>query len=81
MDIDDDDIGNIKLFNNHPVGDVVVGKPISEEWRPIPPIGKRYHFFCLKMSNFKLFLLLIVNEKLRPEIGEKLLKQVERVSQ
>ena len=41
MDIDDDDIGNIKLFNNHPAADVVVGKPISEEWRPIPPIGEK----------------------------------------
>ena len=59
MDIDDDDIGNIKLFNNHPVGDVVVGKPISEEWRPIPPIGEKYHF-CLNMSYFKLILEVVL---------------------
>ena len=39
VDINDDDIGNIQLVSN-PGDEIIVGKPISNDWRPIPPIGK-----------------------------------------
>ena len=39
VDINDDDIGNIQLVSN-PGDETIVGKPISNDWRPIPPIGE-----------------------------------------
>ena len=40
MDVNDDDIGNIQ-FVEPLQEEVIVGKPISSEWKPIPPIGTK----------------------------------------
>ena len=38
VDTDDDDIGNIQLVSPH-VDDIVLGEPVSSDWRPVPPLG------------------------------------------
>ena len=38
VDTDDDDIGNIQLVSPH-ADDIVLGKPVSSDWRPVPPLG------------------------------------------
>ena len=37
VDTDDDDIGNIQLVFPH-VDDIVLGEPVSSDWRPVPPL-------------------------------------------
>ena len=72
VDTDEDDIGNIQLVSPH-VDDIVLGEPVSSDWRPVPPLG--IFRMIVKWINSRGNSKFLVYQKIRPEIGEKLLKQ------